>query len=540
MIWNLSAQNNKPITNKEELVDVMLHNRGLTTKSKVNKFLFPNLSDFEKELQLEGIPIAEKRITKSIKDQELIYIYGDYDVDGVCSTAIMYKTLTARGAKVLPYIPHREKEGYGLSETGIRAIADKGAKLIITVDNGIVALEQSLLCQKLGIDLIITDHHMPSENLPQAHAIVHSTKMCGSAVAWCLARSLLEVEAANKLLDLVAMATICDLMPLTEINRAFAKEGIEKLHQTENLGLKALSLEAGLFLQDINSYHIGHILGPRLNAIGRLEHAMDALRLLCTASPIQARNLAQKLCAANDQKKKITTEAINLARQMLSSHLKDGKLDKKIILLKSPDWIPGVIGLMAGRIVDEYQIPTIVIAQGEVYSKGSARSIDGVNIIETIRACSDCLLDVGGHTHAAGFTLETAKIDEFDDKISSLMENTQVIFSEKVLELEGSVNSKKVTLDWVRELQKFEPFGLDNPKPAFEIKNINVSDTRSVGSGQHLKFKADGVDAIAFGIDKMGVSIKDGDKVDLAVELDINSYRGKEELQFKVLDIHLA
>ena len=266
----------------DDLVEQILINRGVKTKKEKEIFFNPKISDFEKDLKIPGIDKALKRISEAIKKNELVIVFGDYDVDGICACAILYKALTSLGAKVLPYIPHREKEGYGLSKLGLEFAKSSGAKVVITVDNGIVAFEQAKYAKSLGLDLIITDHHLPDKKLPAAYEIVHSTKMCGAAVAWCLIKDFINKELASELLQFVCLATVCDLMPLLNLNRTFVYEGLKILNQTTNPGLLALINESGLHFEEIGSFEIGYVLGPRINAIGRLEHAMDALRLLCT------------------------------------------------------------------------------------------------------------------------------------------------------------------------------------------------------------------------------------------------------------------
>ncbi len=516
----------------EDIKLQLLHNRGLGTKAEVDNFLNPSFKEFENDLKIPGIEKAIKRINKAIEKKEQIIVYGDYDVDGITASAILYHGLTSIGAKVLPYIPHREKEGYGLAKQGLEFARDSGAALVITVDNGIVALEQAKFAKEIGLDLIITDHHVPLEEKPEAVAIVHSTKMCGAAVAWCLIRSEISENMSKELLQFVAVATICDMISLLGVNRAFVKEGLEKLNKTTNLGLLALLNESGLSLGNIGSYEIGHVLGPRINAIGRLEHAIDALRLLCTRDPDKAKTLARLCCDTNLKRQQLTTIAIDQARLLVDT-------DKKIHIVDSKEWIPGIIGLVASRISDEFYKPAIAISVGEVYSKGSARSVGGLNIVETIRKSSDILVDVGGHAGAAGFTIETIKIKEFKKKIEELVVD-DVISAQQVLEIEAEVASKKLKMSLVKELAEFEPFGLDNPRPLLVTRNMQVSDIRTVGEGKHLKFKADGIDAIAFSMGNLMNVLGNGKFVDIAYYLEIDRYNGNEKLQLKVQDLQIT
>lgn len=517
-----------------DLTTQLLFNRGLKTKLQINEFFNPDLKKYQKDLSIPGISKALSRIKKAISDQELIIVYGDYDVDGVCASAILYKGLTSIGAKVLPYIPHREKEGYGLSKIGLEFARDSGANLVITVDNGIVALEQAKFAKEIGLDLIITDHHIPLDKKPEAYAIVHSTKMCGAAVAWCLIEEVVTKELRVELLQFVAIATICDLLPLLDLGRAFVTEGLKILNHTNNPGLKALINESSLSLGEVGSYEIGHVIGPRLNAIGRLEHAIDALRLLCTKDPIKAKTLAKLLSDTNSERQKLTAEAIEQAKVKVGSDSV-----KKIHILESKDWSPGIIGLVAARVTEEYYRPSIAISVGETVSKGSARSIDGVNIVEVIRRHSNLLIDVGGHPKAAGFTIHNQKLSEFKKQIEKYFEDLPE-WEDRSLEIEAEVVAKLLTKDLAKDLEKFEPFGMGNPRPTLSTKSVKISDIRTVGQDKHLKFKADGIDAIGFGMGELKDLLFNGQVVDLAYFLEINKFNGSEILQLKVKDIKVS
>lgn len=534
----------------DDLVEQLLINRGIKSKRDKEQFFNPKISDYQKDIEIPNIEKAQKRILQAIKDGELIIVYGDYDVDGICASAILYKGLTSIGAKVLPYIPHREKEGYGLSRSGLEFARDSGATVVITVDNGIVAFDQAKFAKSIGLDLIITDHHLPLDEKPDAYTIVHSTKMCGAAIAWCLIQniittkllqaSLIEKDLANELLQFVAMATVCDLLPLVGLGRAFVYEGLKVLNRTTNLGLLALINESGIKLGGIGSYEVGYILGPRLNAIGRLEHAIDALRLLCTKDASKAKNLAKLLNETNATRQKMTASALEEAKLLIDT-------SKKVHVLASKDWSMGIIGLIAGKISDEYYRPTIAISLGEKVSKGSARSIDGVNIVEVIRNFGDILIDVGGHPQAAGFSIETQYVEIFKSRIEKHLDNLPEL--EQALNVDIEVETKQLTKNLVEQLQKFEPFGFENPRPVFATLHMEVSDIRTVGEGKHLKFKADGFDAIAFGMGNLATTLSNGQSVDLAYtpELDTynssharissSAYNGNEKLQLKVKDI---
>lgn len=534
-VWQIMSSQKEVIQTVEELTKQLLLNRGLKNKKEREEFFNPRLSSYEKELNLPGIGEAKKRILKAIQNKEIVYVYGDYDVDGLCGTAVVYLGLASLGAKVLPYIPHREKEGYGLSKEGLGYIKDQGASLVITVDNGIVALEQAKFAKSLRLDLIITDHHLPLEEKPQVEVVIHSTKMCGAGVAWCLIKQMVSKELALELLDLVALATVGDLTPLVGVNRCLVRKGLEELNKTKRVGLLALIKDAGLELGNLDTYHLGYILGPRLNAKGRLEHALDALRLLCTRDREKAKKLARILSETNDQKKKLVDEAILEAKQVIEKLHMNGVVKKKILVLHSEKWLPGIVGLIAGRISEEYHVPAVAIACGDNESKGSARSIKGVNIIEIIRSCSELLIDVGGHPQAAGFTLETSKLEIFRSKLEEAMEPVNI--DEKYVEIEAVVDASKLSKKWVEKIKQFEPFGVANPKPKLAILNGKLRNLKTVGNGQHLKGNIDTIPFIAFGMGKILGEVKEGGIVDMAGYLEIDQFNGSQNLQFKVTDL---
>lgn len=516
-----------------DLFDQLLFNRGLEKDQDIKKFFNPSISDYSQELKIANIEIAQKRISKAIENQELIVVFGDYDIDGICASTILYKALTSIGAKVLPYIPHRDKEGYGLNKVGLEFARDSGATVVITVDNGIVALEQAKFAKEIGLDLIITDHHLPLETLPDAYTIVHSTKMCGAGVAWCLVKEIIKKDLADDLLQFVCIATIGDLIPLVGLGRAFVYEGLKSLRKSKNLGLNALANSCGLDLKVAGTFEIGHGLGPRLNAIGRLEHAIDALRLLCTSDPSRARKLADLLCNTNIRRQQLTEVAINEVGMLIQ---KDST--KKIHIIDSSEWPSGIIGLIAARVCEQYSVPAIAMSVGESFAKGSARSVDGVNIVEVIRQCSDILVDVGGHKGAAGFSIKNEKIPEFKKRLEKIV-NGMVFNQERVIEIEAEVPAKDLSKKLAKQLDDFAPFGFGNPQPLFATRNMQISDMRTLKEGKHLKFKADGIDAIAFNMGDMSNILKDNQLVNVAYYLEINRFNGNETLQLKVKDIKL-
>ncbi len=528
-VWNVTPRLD------DDLIEHLLLERGIKTEEERRLFFEPTQEDYQKELNPEGIKAATQIIKSAIEKKELIVVYGDYDVDGICASAIGFLGLTSIGAKVLPYIPHREKEGYGLSKIGIDWAKDQGAKVIITVDQGIVAFEQVDYAKQLGMDIIITDHHVALDTLPKADAIVHSTEMCGAGVIWCLISQLIEQNLATELLGLVAIASICDMMVLLGVNRWFVKTGIEQLRHTKRVGLLALANECNVIMAEVTPYHIGHIFGPRLNAMGRLEHAIDSLRLICTSSTKKAVELATLLGDTNTLKKQLTVDAIYEAKVLVDQMMQQ-EVRPKILVVHSKNWIPGIIGIVAARLSEEYHLPTIVIAEGEGQSKASARTNNGVNIVETIRTCSDILIDVGGHPAAAGFTIATENIELFKIRIDQSVERIEGDLSEEIL-IDAEVTEKEINRRTIDHLSTLEPFGLGNEKPVLGTRGMRVSDMKAVGEGKHLKLKVNGFDAIAFSKGGLIGVLQQNQFVDVVFYLELNKFNGQENVQLNIVDL---
>ena len=535
----------------EEVVKILLENRGIKTKKETEVFLSPKLSEVTIASVKISVPQVKKsiaRIKKAIKNKEQIVIFGDYDVDGICGTAILWETLNDLGAKVTPYIPNRLDEGYGLSLKGIQNLKSKvqNTKLIITVDNGIVANKAVDFANKQGIDVIITDHHVPSKTLPKAFSIVHTTLLCGTGVAYLLAEELKIKNLKFKIkqddhLGLVALATVSDLVSLLGANRTLLKFGLLELHQTKRPGLLALFKEAQINQNSIGVYEIGHIIAPRLNAMGRLESAMDSLRLVCTTNKERGAELAYKLASTNKERQNVTEEAVLHAKAKVRTSAFE---KEKLLFVSDESYEQGVIGLVAGRLVEEFYIPSIVISKGKIYSKASARSISGFNIIEFIRNELELLVDVGGHPMAAGFAVETAKLPLLEKKLKKLA--GELLDEEKLkrsLRIDLEIPALNLTQDLFDAIQALQPFGMKNPEPTFLSRNLVIEDLRLVGNGsKHLKLKFRvqspelRVEGIAFGMGE-GNGFKIGDNVDVVYNLSENEWNGNKKIQLKIKDI---
>jgi len=530
--------------NPEKVVKILLENRGIKTKKETEEFLNPKLEKVSIDsvgIDRKQLRIAIKRIKQAIKNQEEIVVFGDYDVDGICGTAILWETLNSVGAKVMPYIPHRIEEGYGLSEKGIDSLrlTIKNCSLIITVDNGIVANRAVDYAIAQGIDVIITDHHVVSEVKPKALAIVHTTKLCGTGVAWMLSQKFKKNKTH---LELVALATVADLVPLVGANRTLLKFGLEELSETKRIGLLELFKEAGLSKEKIGTYEIGHIIAPRLNAMGRLEYAMDSLRLICTNNPKRAAVLADLLGKTNKERQDLTLRMVLHAKDYVK--LQKEKL-KDLLFIVHESYDQGVIGLVAGKIVEEFYRPTIVVSKGEKFSKASARSISGFNMIEFIRSAQEFLVDAGGHPMAAGFTVETAKLPllqkALETKAATLLNKDLLARS---LRVDGEIPLSLINNNLNKAIEELSPFGMKNPEPTFLTENVLVEDMRLVGNeGKHLKFtfgdKKLGIKlpGIAFGMGEMFSKIKIGDEVTIVYVINENEWNGEKRLQLKIKDL---
>jgi len=537
---------------QEEIIKLLLKNRGLEKKKDIDAFFHPphphTFTYTQIGLDQKKIAQAIDLIHKHQTNNHPIAIYGDYDVDGITATAILWETIYTQYKGVFPHIPHRRDEGYGLSQKGIDHCLSQGAKLIITVDNGIVANEQVDYCRKKDCEIIIIDHHEPESTPPPANVILHSTATSAAGLAWFFAREFektfpslrlrkgLGVSYLESQLELVAISVICDLVPLFGINRSFAKFGLEELNQTKRPGLLALFNTAGLLPSPeirrgargevINSYHVGFIIGPRLNAAGRLEHALDSLRLLCTTDSIRARDLAAHLNQVNQLRQDKTKVSSDLAVSEFSPEALP-----KLLISASPDYDEGVIGLIASKLVEAYHRPAIAISIGQEVCKGSARSLPGFHITDHLRTFSKTLSAVGGHSMAAGFSVSTAKLDKFIKESVSLAQDAipdEILV--KSLRVDADISTSILNLDFYLRLEQFAPFGLANPRPVFKSQAVPVSNFHRIGSDyRHLKFLAGGLEAIYFsappGVESAMTT------ADIVYSLDLNVFNNRETLQ---------
>lgn len=508
----------------------LLKNRQIDP-SNLDKFINPTLGDLDDPLLLPGVKEGRDRILEAVKNGEKIVIYGDYDVDGVSATAVLWEAIDKLGGKVLPYIPDRFSEGYGINSEAVQKLSDEGNKLIISVDSGVTAFEQIALAKKLGVDFIITDHHALPDKLPPALAIIHTTSLAGVGVAYKLAQTLLPDPA----LELVALGTIADVVPLTFENRILAKLGIEALQKTTRPGLLALYEQAGLEKNKIGTYEIGFVIGPRLNAMGRLEHALESLRILLTRDPARAKQLAKKLGDTNEERRRQTLEMVTHARQSVA----DGAREK-IWVLSHPSYAQGIIGLIAGRLAEEWGRPVLAIAEGEEISKGSARSVPGFNVVQAIACAKDLLVTYGGHPQAAGFTIKTKDIPLFRQRLTKYA--SQSLKDDDLtrrLFIDTEISPAEATTELARQVSSLAPFGPGNPNPLFITKDLEVGEMKLLSENKHLRLGLGPFEAIGFGLGPRGSEVRPGMKIDAVFHLEINNWRERERLQLKLRDFQV-
>ncbi len=534
---------------REEIIKSLFLNRGLKTKKQQKEFLNPR-DPYQLTPQEVGIsPVqlikALKRIKKAIKNKELIIVYGDYDTDGVSATAILWETLNKFGAEAMPYIPKRE-EGYGLKIDRIDQMAKEGVKLIITVDQGIVHSRQIAHAKKIGIEVIITDHHQKGAKLPPAVAIVHTTQLAGVGVAWFLAHYLtqkIKPKISRPDLDLVTIGTVTDMVPLVGPNRSLVKFGLEAVRKTKRPGLLALFQFAGIEKEKISTYEIGYIIGPRINASGRMDDAMEALRLVCTQDEARAVSLAQKIDQQNRERQELTKQTIIHARDLWLKE--DGK--SALIFIYHQSYDHGVIGLVASKLKDEFNRPAVVLAPREDFWVASARSIDEFSMIEAICELADLLGEHGGHRLAAGFSVSEDKLGEVKEKLIKRAEKglgkTEL---SPTLEIEAEIELSDLSLGLYQEIEKFAPFGMGNPTPVFNTPRVQVNDVRLMGKEkQHLRLVISDqlpvikFDAIGFGMGNFYNQLNQGEPIDIAYELMFNEWNGQKKLELRLRDLKI-
>ncbi|MBT4849848.1 single-stranded-DNA-specific exonuclease RecJ [Candidatus Parcubacteria bacterium] len=558
--WNLPEKVDKKIIEKfpelHPTVAQLLYNRGLETQAQVDEFLHPDYGDdIHDPFLFKDMKKACERIYGAIEKKEKIVVYGDYDADGVCSSVILTSVLESLGATVEAYLPHREKEGYGLNAKAIEEFSKNNTKLVITCDCGISNTEEVSLANDKNLDIIITDHHAVPEKPPKAVAIIHPQGpgeeypfkfLAGGGVAFKLAQGLIKYNSNKKsdkekelqekwLLDMVAISTVADMVPLLGENRTLLIYGLIVLQKTQRVGLQKLLDVANVDKTKIDARNIGFTIGPRINAAGRMDHANLAYYLLKETDPEEATKQAAELNQSNVDRQKLTETIVRQAKAQ------EINLADSLFVFYQADWSAGLTGLVAGRLVRTYARPAFVLTDVGDHIVGSGRSIKGFNITEGLKSIEDILERYGGHPQAAGFTIKKENLDEFRKRIIKYAnDNLKDQEFENSIDIELVVDFTEINWEMADLVEKFKPFGHSNEEPTFLSKDVIVTDARKVGNdGKHLKLELvkenKKLGAIAFGFGKQEVEI--GNHLDLVYNVNINQWNGNREIQLIIRDI---
>jgi len=538
-----------------EVIIKILLNRGIDSFDEAKSFFKPEIELLHDPFLMRDMDVAVERLVKAIQQKEKVVIYGDYDVDGTTSVSLLYLFLKQFGLKPLFHIPDRMKDGYGLSVDGIHEIHSWNVDLIVTTDCGITAVEEVRLANQLNIDTIVCDHHEPSEVLPDAHAILNPKRndcdypfkeLAGVGVAFKLIQGVgeslhLDKEMVYKFLDLVAIGSAADIVPLMGENRVLVNAGLKRLNTTKKVGIRALLASAGLHSKDIGTGQIVFTIAPRINAVGRMGSASRAVHLLITDSKAQANNIATILEAENRNRRNIDEDTFGQALSVLETEFNAEK--DKVIVLSQKDWHPGVIGIVASRIVEKYYRPTVMITIENGTGKGSARSIPGFDIYQALKTCENLMLGFGGHKYAAGLSISSENVSLLKSKLNSY---AQGIMDEGVLtpkiRIDSELKLNEIDAKFVRVLNLFAPFGPQNMRPVFMSKNLQVVGTPQIVGNKHLKFKVRqngvSIDAIGFNLGDLLYRLEPGKRnLDMVFSVDENEYLGRTSLQLRVKDL---
>ena len=551
--YNSDVEKIKEISEKfkiSELLASVLVNRNIIKDEDVKLFLEPTRSDFHDPYLMPDMKPAVDRIIKAIKNNEKTIIYGDYDVDGITSITVLTRFLKERGLDVSSYIPNRLDEGYGLNKDAIKNIAEEGYKLIITVDCGISGTEEVEYAYSLGMEVIVTDHHEPLDELPKALAVIDCKRkdskypfnsLAGVGVAFKLAQAIgielkLEEKEYLKFLDIVCIGTISDIVPLVDENRVIAKLGLKLVEQTRSPGVKAL-LNAAAY-KEINSNTVSFGIAPRINACGRMGHERDALDLFLTENIVEANRITEKLNEYNKKRQEIEKRMFEEAVQTID---KDNINEKNAIVLGGEDWHHGVIGIVASKITELYYKPSILICFDGEDGKGSGRSIPGFDLHAALCTSSNYLEKYGGHEMAVGLSLKKSMFEEFKINFEKLAQDAHTEEFIPVIKIDKEINLKDITIENVKNLSLLEPFGEANKTPIFIYKNLRIDSIRALSEGKHLKLTLkDGntiINAIGFNMGEYSEEYLIGDKIDVVGLLEINSFNGIESVQINMKDI---
>ena len=546
----------------------VLYNRGLRSGAEVTAFLAGIDAIRENPYKLRDMAPAVNRIVKAIERGETICVYGDFDADGVTATALLVTALQAAGGRVGPYIPDRVDEGYGLNLEAIDRIAAR-AQLIITVDCGIRSIHEVAHAVQLGIDVIVTDHHSVGPQLPPALAVINPRRLdcssgfdrlAGVGVAYRLAQAVLRaicqkkgsrlteeqlVDLEESLLDFVAIGTVADMMPLLGENRSLVRRGLIQLNRAQRPGLESLLAHADLRKGRVDATAISFRIAPRINAAGRLAHAKLAYELLRTNDPTKAYTLTTELEALNQQRQNLTTDAQLEAEEQLATQL---SRNPALLVVSSPRFLPGIVGLVAGKLTERFYRPVVVIEQGESESRGSARSIREFDISKGLDKVSHYLMRHGGHSRAAGFTVQTTRLGEFSTALQEVAQSVLVAHEQlrPPLDVDAAITFDDINWNLLEQFARLEPTGQENAAPLLLCHNVRVRETRLVGQRKHLRLVLDAgqgslvLDGVAFNQAEWIKHLDEGSRIDIVFHVEANEWQGRRVLQLNIEDLRIA
>ena len=537
-------------------ISQILKNRGIDNEKDAEIFMNPSLEYLRDPFLMKDMKKATDRIKKAIENKERIYIYGDYDVDGVSSTSILFLYFKSIDFPVKYYIPNRLEEGYGINEEAIKKIHNDGCDLIITVDCGITSVKEVDLANELGIDVIITDHHECQSEIPNALAIVNPKQedcnypfdmLCGCGVAFKIIQALTDEEEFKTsmfdYLEIVTLATICDIVPLIDENRIIVKNGLKLMKEGKNLGLRELIKVCGIETEKIGSSHIGYSVGPRINASGRLGYSYLGVQLFTTDLEDEAKEIANILEAKNIERQMIESKMYKEAEEVLLSD--ERYKEDKVLVIAKEGWQHGIIGIVASKLTEKYYKPTILLTIEDGEATGSARSIKGFSIFDALVSCKDLMNKFGGHEQAAGLALNRENIDELRQRVNEIADYN--LTKEDLIEnikVEYELSEESATLDLVEDLHKLEPFGLSNPSPRFIMRDLLLTNIFKMGKNkQHLKLIVENeksYECVGFNMAYLADDFQVGDKIDVLFQVDENNFNNERKVQFLLKDIRLS
>lgn len=533
------------------LMAMMLEIRKITSDDEIKDFLY-NEDTLNSPFEIKDMDKAVKRIKKAVENDEFICVFGDYDADGVTSTTLLYSYLELIGANVMYYIPSREKEGYGMNKDAVQKLSKNGVKLIVTVDNGISAIDEIAYANELNIDTVVTDHHMPPAILPNACAIVDLhredcnskfKKISGVGVAFKLVCALegenCDINAMlDNYSDLLCIGTVGDIVDLKGENRIFVRRGLQSIQNTDRIGIQSLLKASGLLGKKITAGRISFNIVPRINAVGRLGMSQKSVSLLLTENQNEADEVSKLLCDDNSERQQIEQNILQSIDTMIRENPKIVFDD--VIVIDGENWHAGVIGIVAARIKDRYGKPTIIISSDKTMAKGSGRSVEGFSLCDAIFACSDLLTLCGGHPMAAGLTLKSENIEKFRIKINEYAQSLGKMPYDKLM-IDCKLNPAGLSTELVHSLESLQPYGAGNPTPVFGLYNMTLVNIIPISNNKHLKLnftrKGNNICAMKFFTSKEQFPYSQNDVLDLAVTLDINEYSGRENLSIIIKDI---